>query len=72
MEDTSVEQSMVIVLCALLAFAVENDEIFNVDQEILETVVKTMISNNQQPELTIMEDDGRFKVGIKLVHVEDE
>ena len=61
------EFDLVDLVIAVLAFAVENDEPFNVDHEIVKNIYLTMIENNTHPELSIMDENGRRKFGVKLV-----
>ena len=73
MDDESNINLMMVL--SMLAFAVENDEVFNVRQDIYETILKSMIANDTVPELSVDYADERIKIGVRLVdrkEVEDE
>lgn len=73
MDDESNINLMMVL--SMLAFAVENDEVFNVSQEIYETILKSMIANDTVPELSIDYSDERIKIGVRLIdreEIEDE
>ena len=67
-EESNINLMMVL---SLLAFAVENDEVFNVSQEIYETILKSMIANDTVPELSIDYSDERIKIGVRLIDREE-
>lgn len=62
-------ERMMEVFVAILAYAVENDEVFNVDATIMKTVFESMVENDTLPELSLLYDDKekRMKFGVKLV-----
>lgn len=73
MDDESNINLMMVL--SMLAFAVENDEVFNVSQDIYETILKSMIANDTVPELSIDYSDERIKIGVRLIdreEIEDE
>lgn len=67
MNDTFVELAV-----AILANAIENDEIFNVDKDIAATIVASMKQNKTWPEIEVYVDGDRIKYGVKLVEMEEK
>ena len=67
MNDTFVELAV-----AILATAIENDEIFNVDKDIAATIVASMKQNKTWPEIEVYEDGNRLKYGVILVETEEK
>lgn len=67
MNDTFVELAI-----AILATAIENDEIFNIDKSISETIVASMKTNKTWPEIEVYVDGDRIKYGVKLVEMEEK
>ncbi len=67
MNDTFVELAV-----AILATAIENDEIFNVDKKIAEDIVTSMKLSKTWPEIEVYEDGNRLKYGVKLVEMEEK
>ena len=67
MNDTFVELAI-----AILATAIENDEIFNIDKNISETIVASMKENKLWPEIEVYIDGNRIKYGVKLVEMEEK
>lgn len=56
---------------AMLAFAIENDEIFNVKQQDTDIIWASMAENKTWPVIQVFEDNGRRKYGVELVKLEE-
>jgi hypothetical protein len=67
MNDTFVELAV-----AILATAIESDEIFNIDKNISETIIASMKANKTWPEIEVYVDGDRIKYGVKLVEMEEK
>lgn len=59
------------LLVSLLAFAIENDEPYNVDMNIVQDILGKMVSENLTPQLAFGQDGDRLKYGCVLVPDED-
>jgi len=57
---------------AILASAVENDEIFNVSKVDVENILDSMAANKTWPIIKVYEDDGRIKYGVELIELEEK
>lgn len=56
---------------AMLASAVENDEIFNVSKGDLEMIWLSISENKTWPVIQVFEDGDRIKYGVELVKLEE-
>lgn len=72
MDSNALDAGFIVVLIALLGHAVETDDLFSVDYEIIKTIWDSMIVNGQQPELTFDNVDGRVVFSVRLINQEEE
>lgn len=65
--ETSLNIQMLLV--AILAWAVENDEPFNVSPEIVQNILDSMVVTDSDLEI-VWDDDSsdRLKIGVRLVN----
>ncbi len=68
MSDYSERELVLMELfCAVLAHAIENDEVFNVSEDIVETIMKSMVESDTLPVLGgPVHEDGRVIFSVKL------
>lgn len=60
-------------IISFLAYAIENDEPFNVSLQIVEDILRSMQADGTVPELALGDDgNGRMKVGVILVKEPEE
>ena len=61
------EMSLLELFVSLLAFAIENDEVFNVSEDIVHTIMQSMVESDTLPVLGgPVHEDGRVIFSVKL------
>ena len=60
------EDIVLLILYALTAYGIENDEPLSVDQEILQNIIESNLLTGFVPQVALNNDDGRLRIAVTM------